>query len=97
VFHRLFKSYFISCIRKICTKYTKNQQEINVPKEKKQIVSAKDKKNNQKYKDNIKFYRVGKKVFPWGNAVILNSINKKFYTKLKHVKNGIFPVLNSLS
>ncbi len=43
VFYKLSKSYFISFIRTICTKYTKNQQEINIPK---------DKKNNQKKNTN---------------------------------------------
>ncbi len=33
---------------------------------KKKTVSEKEKKNNQKYKNNIKFYRVGKNVFPEG-------------------------------
>ena len=55
--------YFISYIKVILfhlfEKYAqnirKNQQEINIPKEKKQTVSAKGKKNNQKYKNNIKF------------------------------------------
>jgi hypothetical protein len=39
--------------RNKCTKRKKN-------------VSANDKKNNQKYKNNMKFYRVGKNIFPGG-------------------------------
>ena len=51
-----FVSYIkINYVNHLLQTYAKNQQTINIPQEKNKICQQKTKKNNENYKNNIKF------------------------------------------